>query len=326
MRAHEFESQDLPSVERARRAIPQILARAQRDYDAWDEMDRDTYAGGGICHIIADSVCDVLSDAGIECTSVSCSHEQHVYVAARFSEGVYTIDIPYHIYEQGGGFSWKKLPDVRFEPRDVVFYRVSGDPADWRDYLDEGMRDVVNFVRNIGSERDAPIVMMTNPQNTGARTASGQRMRIEDFPLKTVAVSELRPWEPMIKMRDLPSQRTVASLVKTLQQGGRIPPLLVTPVRGGYRIIDGHHRYAALQRAGIERCSASPPRRRSRSRRWAGCRASRRMPKCRWPRPARRPASPSASAPPPGSRSRICAPPCPRRGCGSSSMSSRTTG
>ena len=88
MRAHEFESQDLPSVARAQQAIPQILARAQRDYDAWDEEDRDTYAGGGICHIIADSVCDVLSDAGIECTPVSCSHEQHVYVAARFAEGI----------------------------------------------------------------------------------------------------------------------------------------------------------------------------------------------------------------------------------------------
>jgi hypothetical protein len=246
------DTENLPSVTRAQQAIPQILARAQRDYDAWDEEDRDTYAGGGICHIIADSVCDVLSDAGIECTSVSCSHEQHVYVAARFAEGVYTIDIPYHIYEQGGGFSWKKLPDVRFEPRDVVFYRVSGDPADWRDYLDEGLRDIVNYIRNIGSEQDAPIVMMTNPQNTGARTASGQRMRIEDFPLKTVAVSELKPWEPMIKMQDLPSRRTVASLIRTLQQGGRIPPLLVTPVRGGYRIIDGHHRYFALQQAGIE--------------------------------------------------------------------------
>jgi hypothetical protein len=84
-------------------------------------------------------------------------------------------------------------------------------------------------------------------------SAADQRIGIRDFPLKTVAVAELQPWEPMIKMRDLPSQRTVASLIQTLRQGGRIPPLLVTPVRGGYRIIDGHHRYAALQRAGIDR-------------------------------------------------------------------------
>jgi hypothetical protein len=84
-------------------------------------------------------------------------------------------------------------------------------------------------------------------------SAADQRIGIRDFPLKTVAVAELQPWEPMIKMQDLPSQRTVVNLTQTLRQGGRIPPLLVTPVRGGYRIIDGHHRYAALQRAGIDR-------------------------------------------------------------------------
>ena len=249
----EEDEDDLPSVERARAAIPQILARVQQDYDRWDEQDRDTYAGGGICHIIADTMCDVLGDLGIDCTPVSCSYEQHVYIAARFAEGVYTIDIPYHVYETGGGFSWQKIPDVRFSARDVVFYRMSGDPEDWRDYIDEGFRGVTNFVRNIGRDADAPIVMMTNPANRGARTASNQRISIEDFPLKTVAVAELRPWESMIKMQDLPSKRTVANLIQTLKKGGRIPPLLVTPVRGGYRIIDGHHRYAALQRAGIDR-------------------------------------------------------------------------
>jgi hypothetical protein len=111
---------------------------------------------------------------------------------------------------------------------------------------------VTNFVRNLGRDADAPIVMMTNPRNRGARAASNQRISIEDFPLKTVAVAELQPWEPMIKIQDLPSQRTVVNLIQTLRQGGQIPPLLVTPVRGGYRIIDGHHRYAALQRAGID--------------------------------------------------------------------------
>jgi len=133
------DAEDLPSVERARAAIPQILARVQRDYDNWDEEDRDTYAGGGICHIIADTMCDVLGDLGIDCTPVSCSFEQHVYIAARFAEGIYTIDIPYHVYETGGGFSWQKIPDVTFSARDVVFYRTSGDPADWQDYIDEAV-------------------------------------------------------------------------------------------------------------------------------------------------------------------------------------------
>jgi hypothetical protein len=122
-----------------------------------------------------------------------------------------------------------------------------------REFTQEGLRDIVNWGRNVinRSDRDAPIVMMTNPRNQGAVTNTGRGMRIQDFPLRMVPVEQLRPWEPMTKMRDLPSQRTVASLRQALQQGDKIPPLLVTPVRGGYRIIDGHHRYAALLQTGV---------------------------------------------------------------------------
>ena len=127
----------LPSVERAKQLLPRFLKAAQADYDAWDETNTDVYAGGGICHIIADSICGVLIEYGIDCSPVSCNYEQHVFVAAKFAEGVYTIDIPYWIYEQGGGFSWKKLPDVEFEPRDVVFYKTSSDPEDFEQYINE---------------------------------------------------------------------------------------------------------------------------------------------------------------------------------------------
>ena len=131
------EDESLPNLAQVKQLIPKILQAAQRNYDEWDEQDRDTYAGGGICHIIADSICDLLGTAGIDSSPVSCSYEQHVYVAARLAEGVYTIDIPYHIYEQGGGFTWHKLPDVVFEPSDVVFYRVSSDPNDFDEYIQE---------------------------------------------------------------------------------------------------------------------------------------------------------------------------------------------
>lgn len=131
------EDQSLPGLAQVKQLIPKILQAAQRDYDSWNEQDRDTYAGGGICHIIADSICSLLGDAGVDSSPVSCSYEQHVYVAAKLAEGVYTIDIPYYIYEEGGGFSWRKLPDVVFEPSDVVFYRVSGDPDDFEEYIQE---------------------------------------------------------------------------------------------------------------------------------------------------------------------------------------------
>lgn len=137
--AEDTDNRSLPSVNAAKQVMPRILAAAQRVYNDWDENDRDTYAGGGICHIIADAICDVLGELGIDSSPVSCSYEQHVYVAGRFAEGIYTIDIPYHIYETGGGFSWKKIPAVTFEPGDVVFYRVSGDPEDFEQYISESV-------------------------------------------------------------------------------------------------------------------------------------------------------------------------------------------
>ena len=139
--AEDTDNRSLPSVDVAKQAMPRILVAAQRVYNDWDESDKDTYAGGGICHIIADAICDVLGDLGVDSSPVSCNYEQHVYVAGRFEEGIYTIDIPYHIYETGGGFSWKKVPAVTFEPRDVVFYRVSGDPDDFEQYISESVNN-----------------------------------------------------------------------------------------------------------------------------------------------------------------------------------------
>jgi hypothetical protein len=126
----------LPDLIKAKSAIPQILQKVQQEYDNWDEANVDTYAGGGICHIIADKICEVFSDFGIECATISCSHEQHVYVAIKVQEGVYSVDIPYSIYETGGGFTWKKIPEVKFEPSDVIFYKITSDPEEFESYIE----------------------------------------------------------------------------------------------------------------------------------------------------------------------------------------------
>lgn len=129
-------NESLPSVMVAKKYIHKILKVAQHEYDNWDESDIDTYAGGGICHLIANEICGVLYDLGIECTTQSCSYEQHVYVVAKFEEGIYQIDIPYHVYETGGGFSWKKLPNIQFESNHVIFYKIASDTSEWNNYVD----------------------------------------------------------------------------------------------------------------------------------------------------------------------------------------------
>lgn len=116
---------------------PNLVAAAQAQYDAWDEEDVDTYAGGGICHLIAERFCSVLDEAGIVCTTMSSTVEQHVYVVAQLPEGVYEVDLPWRHYEVGGGFSWKKLPGVQFGPEHLRFFRLDRNPENFEMYCEE---------------------------------------------------------------------------------------------------------------------------------------------------------------------------------------------
>lgn len=113
-------------------ALP-LTAAAQAVYEAWDESDVDTYAGGGICHLIADAFCEVLSEADIQAASISSPHEQHVYVLLQTAQGVYSLDLPWYRYERGGGFSWTKLPDVVFSQDDLVWLLIDRNPDKFDD-------------------------------------------------------------------------------------------------------------------------------------------------------------------------------------------------
>ena len=126
----EEEELDLPSVKVGESLRVELIKTAQEEYEVWDEEDED-YAGGGICHFIADNFCEVLDNSGITCGTVSSEHEQHVYVVAQFKEGVYSIDLHYSYYETGGGYSWSKIPNVVLHPDDIYFYKISIDPREF---------------------------------------------------------------------------------------------------------------------------------------------------------------------------------------------------
>jgi len=115
---------------------PALAAAAQKVYDDWDE-DPDCYAGGGICHIIADEIASKLIDEGVEATTVSQQiGEQHVYVVAKLKDGVYSIDIPPSTYETGGGYTWQKTKGVQFTKDDILIDKIDGDPRAFKDYID----------------------------------------------------------------------------------------------------------------------------------------------------------------------------------------------
>ena len=118
---------------------PLLAAKAQEIYDEWDEDDIDTYAGGGICHFIADGFVGILNEKFPDLVSftISDSYEVHVYSAiADITEEelenedseidgayVYNVDIHHSVYETGGGYSWSKKPNIEFSPNDVSIYK-----------------------------------------------------------------------------------------------------------------------------------------------------------------------------------------------------------
>jgi hypothetical protein len=116
-----------------------LALSAQKVYDEWAQDENgycDMLGEGGICQDIADAMADVLINNGIECGTVSQeSGEQHVYVVARTEDGVYNVDIPPYLYETGGGYCWKKIPDVEFDERYLVINRLSSDPDEYYDYI-----------------------------------------------------------------------------------------------------------------------------------------------------------------------------------------------
>lgn len=112
-----------------------IVKIAQGVYDAWDEGE--IYAGGGICHLIAEEIASYLNDKGIESWTHSLDYKQHVVVISvdHNTKEACMVDIYEGLYEEGGGFSWKKIHDVEFDVNDVeiqyINYEEWGNPDEY---------------------------------------------------------------------------------------------------------------------------------------------------------------------------------------------------
>jgi len=138
-----------PSVSSLTPMLPQIAREAQSVYDAWtqDSDGHDEEFGyGGICHSIADAIAGVLEGHGVEAATVSQSiGEVHVYVVARFREGVYTIDIPPGTYETGSAYTWRKRQGVEIGPEDIVVSQIDKNASNFEQYVESrpgfGFRD-----------------------------------------------------------------------------------------------------------------------------------------------------------------------------------------
>ena len=102
---------------------PNMAKAAQAVYDEWEQDEEgwsEVCGAGGICGDISEAIGDVIV-SNIDCQLDEGGHEgdEHSYLVVSAGSEKYIIDIPHHIYESGGGYSWRKSPDAIIEPSDI---------------------------------------------------------------------------------------------------------------------------------------------------------------------------------------------------------------
>jgi len=109
------------------------------------------------------------------------------------------------------------------------------------------------FKEKWGVEEGAEITMWTNPEYQGSDVDDKYYNK---QPAKLIDVNKLTPFEPADKMDDPISATNMGKLVKAIQAGKKIKPIVVVPHEGKLLIVDGHHRYFATIKAGVDKIRA----------------------------------------------------------------------
>lgn len=131
----------MKTVEELKALAPLFALAAQQEYNEWeqDEGGVDAVLGaGGLCQDIASALASVAWEHEFECTMVSAEiGEQHVWTVVQTEDGVYSVDISPYTYERGGGYTWKKIPNVKFAPDDIEIDMISSDPDDFSEFNED---------------------------------------------------------------------------------------------------------------------------------------------------------------------------------------------
>jgi hypothetical protein len=103
---------------------------AQKVYDQWDQDDEghdEHYGYGGICDDIADKMCEVIyNNTEYSCNTRFCEYDHHtsIYVTDEKNKITFNVDIQPYNYEEGAGYTWKKIKGVKFT-EDMIDIRQS---------------------------------------------------------------------------------------------------------------------------------------------------------------------------------------------------------
>jgi hypothetical protein len=107
----------------------EIAAAVQEVYDGWEQGEDCDLGSGGICDLMAEAIGSVLNNHNIDFTDGGQEGDDHAFVIAFDPTDAYVVDVPYHLYESGSGFSWTKIEGVIFSADDIEVVPVAR--PDW---------------------------------------------------------------------------------------------------------------------------------------------------------------------------------------------------
>jgi len=114
----------------------------------------------------------------------------------------------------------------------------------------------LKFIENFADGRKnegAEITMWTNPEYQGADVDDKYYKK---QPVKIVDVSKLTPFEPADKMDPKDNYDNMMKFVDKIKAGEKVKPIVIVPHEGKLLIVDGHHRYFAHKKAGVDKIRA----------------------------------------------------------------------
>ena len=129
---------------------------------------------------------------------------------------------------------WESAGGIGFKYKDHKFERTA---KEIKKHMNEG----------------AEITMWTNPEYQGADVDDKY---YEKQPVKIVDISKLTPFEPADKMNPKDNHDNMMRFVDKIIAGKKIKPIVIVPYKGKGLIVDGHHRYFAHIKAGVDKISA----------------------------------------------------------------------
>jgi hypothetical protein len=116
-----------PLLRRLEALRPKLAAAAQKVYDAW-EVDEDGFDGevgtGGVCDQVAEAMHGVIDFDDVTVIDGGHDGDDHAFLIVYDDRDAFAVDIPPGVYETGGGYDWKKIPDVTIDGDDVEIYPV----------------------------------------------------------------------------------------------------------------------------------------------------------------------------------------------------------